>query len=155
VAYRNNIYVFDISSCTSVCSTLVRNLVYLEKVTYVTALIWTYIPYIIHQRYYHTPNSYFELDTNPTKLPKTFDTSTAVSIMECCVKCDMVDQCVSVAYNDNSRQCLLSRTTNVTHGTIQTIEPAGFQVFKQRFVLGLTMLLFYIVVLVVYHFYHE
>ena len=100
-------------------------------------------------------NSYFELDTNPTKLPKTFDTSTAVSIMECCVKCDMVDQCVSVAYNDNSRQCLLSRTTNVTQGTIQTIEPAGFQVFKQRFVLGLTRLLFYIVVLVVYHFYHE
>ena len=81
-------------------------------------------------------NSYFELDTNPTKLPKTFDTSTAVSIMECCVKCDMVYQCVSVAYNDNSRQCLLSRTTNVTQGTIQTIEPAGFQVFKQRFVLG-------------------
>ena len=28
------------------------------KVTYVTAIIWTYIPYMIHQSYHHTPRTY-------------------------------------------------------------------------------------------------
>jgi len=32
------------------------------KVTYmyVTALIWAYIPYVIHQRYLHTPRTYID-----------------------------------------------------------------------------------------------
>jgi len=30
------------------------------KVTYVTALIWTYIPYMIHQSYHHTPRTYID-----------------------------------------------------------------------------------------------
>ena len=30
------------------------------EVTYVTALIWTYIPYMIHQSYHHTPMTYID-----------------------------------------------------------------------------------------------
>ena len=86
--------------------------------------------------------SYFELVTHSTALPETFDISTVFSRIDCCMTCDILDQCVTVGYNAKSRQCLLSGTTTVTVGTVQTIEPTGFQVFSKRFVRSLKLLLF-------------
>jgi len=57
VAYINNIYVFDIFFCLI---NFGKKSCLFGKVTYVTALIWTYFPYMIHQSYHHTPRSYID-----------------------------------------------------------------------------------------------
>ena len=75
-------------------------------------------------------DSYLELVANFTALPETFNTTTAVSLLECCMKCDQSSNCVTVGYNANSRECVLFGTTNVAQRTVQTIDPTGFQVFR-------------------------
>jgi len=64
-SYINNIYVFDNSSCTSVwyINSGKKSCLF-GKVTYVTALIWTYIPYMIYQSYHHTPRTYIDNKLN-------------------------------------------------------------------------------------------
>ena len=75
-------------------------------------------------------DSYLKLVANSTALPETFNTTTAVSLLACGIQCHNIGQCVTVGYNAKSRECVLSGTTNVTQGTVLSIEPTGFKLFK-------------------------
>ena len=74
--------------------------------------------------------SRFELIADSIALPTTFSTTTAVSVIACCLKCHRVNNCITIGYNIQRRECLLSKTTTLTHGPIHTIEPTGFQIFQ-------------------------
>jgi len=74
--------------------------------------------------------SYFKLVADYIALPAMFDITTAVSVNECCLKCDRVNNCITVGYNAQRKECLLSETTTLTHGRVQTMETTKFQVFQ-------------------------
>ena len=81
-------------------------------------------------------SSYFELVTKSIAFPATFNTTTAVSVSACCLECDKRSSsmdCIVIGYNTQMGVCLLSETSTLTHGPVQTIQPTGFQVFNRGF----------------------
>ena len=79
-------------------------------------------------------SSYFELVTDSIALPATFTTTTAVSVTACSLECDKKingRDCIVIGYNTHTGVCLLSETSTLTHGPVQTIPPTGFQVFNR------------------------
>ena len=79
-------------------------------------------------------NSYFGLVSDSIALPATFKTTTVVSFTACCLECDKrinSRDCIAIGYNAHRGMCLLSETSTLTHGPVQTIQPTGFQVFNR------------------------
>ena len=95
-------------------------------------------------------NSYFGLVSDSIALPATFKTTTVVSFTACCLECDKrinSRDCIAIGYNAHRGMCLLSETSTLTHGPVQTIQPTGFQVFNR----GLSFVQYMFQGFIVYH----